>query len=78
MPEFDKKRLAELPGAAMRYVLDDERVHLLVIGMRGKKEVDANIKTISGDVTYTTEGPCAACGIQHQSIRQQRDQKDED
>jgi predicted aldo/keto reductase-like oxidoreductase len=55
VPEFDKKRLTELPGAAMRYVLDDERVHLLVIGMREKKEIDANIKTISRDVTYTTK-----------------------
>ena len=55
VPEFDKQRLTELPGAAMRYVLHDERVHLLVIGMRGKNEIDANVKTFTGDVTYTTK-----------------------
>ncbi|MHC4517751.1 MAG: aldo/keto reductase [Planctomycetota bacterium] len=50
---FDKKRLAQLPAAAIRHVLDDDRIHLLVIGMRLKEEVDDNIKTLSGDVTYT-------------------------
>jgi len=53
VPDFDKKRLKKLPAAAIRYVLDDERVHILNIGMRLKKEVDANIKTLSGDTTYT-------------------------
>jgi predicted aldo/keto reductase-like oxidoreductase len=53
VPGFDKKRLEELPGAAIRYVLDDERIQLLVIGMRLENEIDANIKTLSGDVTYT-------------------------
>jgi predicted aldo/keto reductase-like oxidoreductase len=55
VPEFDKKRLEGLPPAAIRYVLDDERIHLLVIGMRLKEEVDANIKTLTGDVTYTLD-----------------------
>ena len=55
VPGFDKKRLEQLPGAAIRYVLDDKRIHLLAIGMRLKKEVDANIKTLSGDPTYTLD-----------------------
>jgi len=55
VPGFDKKRLAQLPAAAIRYVLDDERVHLLVIGMRLKEEIDANINTLSDKVTYTTD-----------------------
>ena len=55
VPGFDKERLGQLPAAAIRYVLDDERIHLLVIGMRLKEEVDANIKTLSGDVTYTLD-----------------------
>ena len=53
VPGFDKKRLEQLPAAAIRYVLDDDRIDLLVIGMRLKEEVDANIETLSGDVTYT-------------------------
>jgi predicted aldo/keto reductase-like oxidoreductase len=55
VPGFDKKRLAQLPGAAIRHVLDDDRVDLLVIGMRLEEEVDANIKTLSGDVAYTLD-----------------------
>ena len=54
-PEFDKARLEHLPAAAIRYVLDDERIQLLVIGMRLKEEIDVNIKTLSGDVKYTTD-----------------------
>ena len=55
VPGFDKKRLEKLPAAAIRYVLQDERIHLLTIGMRLKEEVDANIKTLSGDATYTLD-----------------------
>jgi predicted aldo/keto reductase-like oxidoreductase len=55
VPGFDKKRLEQLPAAAIRYVLDDERIQLLVIGMRLKEEIDANIRTLSGDVTYTLD-----------------------
>ncbi len=55
VPGFDKKRLEQLPAAAIRYVLTDNRVDLLVIGMRLEKEVDANIKTLSGDVSYTVD-----------------------
>jgi predicted aldo/keto reductase-like oxidoreductase len=53
VPGFDRKRLERLPAAAIRYVLDDDRIDLLVIGMRLEKEIDANIKTLSGDVKYT-------------------------
>jgi len=55
VPGFDKKRLEKLPSAAIHYVLQDERIHLLTIGMRLKEEVDANIETLSGDATYTLE-----------------------
>ena len=55
VPGFDKRRLRQLPAAAIRYVLNDKRIHLLAIGMRLKHEIDANIKTLSGDTTYTTD-----------------------
>jgi predicted aldo/keto reductase-like oxidoreductase len=55
VPGFDKKRLEQLPAAAIRYVLDDDRVDLLVIGMRLKEEIDANIKILLGDLTYTLD-----------------------
>lgn len=53
VPGFDGERRAQLPASAIRYVLDDDRIDLLVVGMRLEGEVDANIKTLSGDITYT-------------------------
>jgi len=55
VPGFDKKRLRALPAAAIRYVLQDGRVEILAIGMRLTEEIDANIKTLTGDAAYTTE-----------------------
>jgi predicted aldo/keto reductase-like oxidoreductase len=55
VPKFDKRRLRRLPAAAIRYVLQDKRIDLLTIGMRLKGEIDANIKILSGDTTYTLE-----------------------
>jgi len=55
VPGFNKQRLNQLPAAAIRHVLQDERVHLLNIGMRLKEEIDANLKIASGDPTYTPE-----------------------
>ena len=55
VPGFDKKCLKGLPAAAVRYVLQDERIHLLTIGIRMKEEVDANIRTLCGDIKYTLD-----------------------
>ena len=53
VPGFDKQRLQQLPAAAIRHVLQDPRIHVLNIGMRLKEEIDANIKVLTGDTTYT-------------------------
>ncbi len=53
VPGFGKQRLNQLPAAAIRYVLQDQRVHVLTIGMRLKEEVDVNLETFTGDATYT-------------------------
>ena len=55
VPGFGKQRLKQLPAAAIRYVLQDQRIHLLNIGMRLKEEIDANVNILSGDGTYTPE-----------------------
>ncbi len=52
---FGKKELGRLPGAAIRYVLQDDRVHMLTIGMRYPAEIDANIKAFAGSTTYTSQ-----------------------
>ena len=36
-------------------MLSDERIQLLVIGMRLKEEVDANIKILSGEAKFTLD-----------------------
>jgi len=41
--DYDKQKLKQLPGAAIRYVLQDQRIQVLNIGMRLKEEIDANI-----------------------------------
>jgi predicted aldo/keto reductase-like oxidoreductase len=55
VPGFDKQRLAQLPGAAIRHVLQDPRVHILTIGMHLQNQIDANLKILSGDATFTSE-----------------------
>ena len=53
VPAFDRQRGKQLPAAAIRHVLQDNRIHLLTIGMRLSAEVDANCKTLAGDRAYT-------------------------
>ncbi|MBI9019414.1 MAG: aldo/keto reductase [Phycisphaerae bacterium] len=52
---YGQKQWESLPGAAIRYVLRDERIHLLTIGMRYPKEIDYNIKIFADDKTYTNQ-----------------------
>lgn len=53
VPGFDPQKLEQLPAAAIRHVLDDERVQLLTIGMRLTEEIDANIRTLNAETAYT-------------------------
>jgi len=55
VPGFDKQRLQQLPGAAIRHVLQDQRVHVLAIGMHLPDQIDANLKTFSGEAICTPE-----------------------
>ena len=50
-----RRQLEGLPGAACRYVLQDERVQNVTIGMRFPTEIDSNVKTLSGDTSFTNE-----------------------
>jgi hypothetical protein len=50
-----RRSTARISAAAIHYVLQDQRVHLLNIGMRLKEEIDANLKVLSDDVTYTLD-----------------------
>ena len=52
-PGFDARKLEKLPAAAIRHVLNDERIQLLTIGMRLREEIDANIRTLNAETAYT-------------------------
>lgn len=60
---FGNKELEGLPGAAIRYALQDDRVHILTIGMRYTAEIDANIRTLASDTTYTNEDRGLLAGV---------------
>ena len=55
VPGFDAKGLKKLPGAAIRWVLHDERVSLLNIGISVPQDIDDNIAVLSGDLTLTND-----------------------
>jgi predicted aldo/keto reductase-like oxidoreductase len=46
-------RLAKLPGAAIRWVLQDPRVSMLNVGVSLPGDVDQNLATVRGDTTFT-------------------------
>jgi aryl-alcohol dehydrogenase-like predicted oxidoreductase len=55
VPEFEKAAREKLPGAAIRYVLQDERISMLNIGVSVPDDVDRNVATLSGDLRFTAE-----------------------
>ena len=55
VPGFDRQRLKQLPAAAIRHVLQDERINVVNIGLRLKEEIDANVKILSGDASFTVD-----------------------
>lgn len=55
VPKFDPEGLRKLPGAAIRWVLNDDRIHMLCIGMSLKSDVDQNVKTVAGPRALTPE-----------------------
>jgi len=53
VPGTSEELVNRLPGSAIRWVMDDKRIDMLVIGMRNAQEVDQNILTIGGNTTCT-------------------------
>ncbi|HEV8002801.1 MAG TPA: aldo/keto reductase [Planctomycetaceae bacterium] len=50
---YDGEARSQLPGAAIRWVLQDPRISLLNIGVSMPSDVDANIAVLSGDQRFT-------------------------
>ncbi len=55
VPETDTEVLGRLPGAAIRWVLDDERVSMLNIGVTIPSDIPKNIETLTGDTRLTPD-----------------------
>jgi aryl-alcohol dehydrogenase-like predicted oxidoreductase len=52
-PSFTPEKLDALRAAALRWVLNDERVTLAVIGVTHPEQIDQNLRTVTRDRTLT-------------------------
>ena len=50
---YQEKRLAELPAAAIRWVLQDPRVSMLNVGVSMPSDIDQNLAVVRGDTAFT-------------------------
>ncbi len=55
VPGFAAEQLPKLPGAAIRWVLDDERISMLNIGISLPQDIDDNIAVLSEDLKLTND-----------------------
>jgi predicted aldo/keto reductase-like oxidoreductase len=55
VPDYDKAALEKLPGAAIRWVLQDERVSMLNIGVSLPGDIDENVAILKGSLKFTNE-----------------------
>jgi predicted aldo/keto reductase-like oxidoreductase len=53
--DYDAKRMAKLPPAAIRWVLSDPRVSMLNIGVSMPGDIDKNLAVVRGDTTLTND-----------------------
>ena len=55
VPGHDPAAIERLPGAAIRWVLQDDRVCVLNIGCSMPQDIDQNLATLKGDLRFTNE-----------------------
>ena len=53
--DYDDARLAKLPPAAIRWVLQDERVSMLNIGASMPSDIDNNLAVVRGNTKFTND-----------------------
>lgn len=53
--DYDPEKRKKLPGAAIRWVLQDERVCMLNVGMSVIDDIDLNVEIMKQDTTFTEE-----------------------
>ena len=52
---FGADRIKKLPGAAIRWALRDERISVLNIGVSYPTDIEENLKTLQGNLTFTND-----------------------
>src|SRR5262249_50211683 len=55
VPDYGQAALEKLPAAAIRWVLQDERVSILNIGVSMPKDIDQNLAVLRGNLKFTAE-----------------------
>ena len=55
LPDYDKAARAKLPAAAIRWVVRDERVSVLNIGVSLPEDIDENIEILKQSLKYTND-----------------------
>ncbi len=55
LPDYDRAKREKLPAAAIRWVLQDERISVLNIGISIPSDIDKNIEILKGPSTPTDE-----------------------
>ena len=55
IPDFDEEQRAKLARAALRWVLNDERIQILNIGISMPSDIDTNLALLNGDTKLTDE-----------------------
>lgn len=55
VPDEDPAIQKKLPGAALRWVLSDDRISVLNVGVSNPSDIDDNIKTMTSDLTLTDD-----------------------
>jgi len=55
VPDFGEARLRAMRQAALRWVLRDKLPIMLLVGVTVPEDIDENIRTLAGDLTFTLE-----------------------
>ncbi len=55
LPDYDKAAREKLPAAAIRWVVRDERISVLNIGISVPEDIDENIEILKGPIEYPND-----------------------
>ncbi len=69
--EYDREAVKKLPASAIRWVLNDNRIQLLNIGVSVAEDLDVNIATVSGDTSLRNEDRLLLASFAEQAYQQE-------